>query len=736
MPCDDPYLATDIPTQEIVQSQDIKSQQPATKKTFDSERASQQAYRYLCHIQEAKQWIESVLGTSLDCSVGDFEARLQNGVILAKLAQHFCPKVVKRIHDPDSLRPLEFRHSDNTNFFFKALRELDFPTYFNFELVDLYDRKNMPRVIYCLHVLIRFLNRARLAPAIQPALTAEFDEEDVLRAQSTLDPLLSMPAFDSIEDALNAVSERQVVEVCELDSVDNDTASQDNEYQSVESIEMSVEEACNAVVIDSFKDNKEQQNVTMTQNDQQSATVLSACKLQDQVKTWLAGRVFTNRVKLIGLLQRLVRVNQAKQVAKQWRSHTASTHALALDLALIPKELDKKLVLLDQGALTIFEYAACGAERCRMAVLDDYLLVTVLPTQSRPTINDLCRVLVKQPSKIDFLPGFFNYGRGEESQAAWTETIIALMPVSKEQAREALNSLLKHNMMYVALTQTLLTPTLSVRDGIDAFMNLLCASGAMMRVISHHPPDAPYYLVPTISEAPEIHASILRSIFHFHDNTSPATSRADDEAELVRIWRTKLDEMIAKHTNIPKQIKSWPVCYVHSSLATAMEIYCPPTQVLAFVEERKMDTSVPTRESVIVILKQYGVLMAKTVTKHPKRNFWHKLVDSIGLQPTFVKEWISQVGSIPKNGVYARTIGHLLKKNVILASTFGNDTAVIFWSTIPGEYFVEVEGEKCCVRLDQLLYNQTATVAMFSNQATFEFTKLIRLLSTKLVLLG
>ena len=113
-----------------------------------------------------------------------------------------------------------------------------------------------------------------------------------------------------------------------------------------------------------------------------------------------------------------MRANQARQVAKQWRSHAASTHALALDLALIPKELDKKLALLDQGALTVFEYAACGAERCRMAVLEDYLLVTVLPAQSRPTINDLCGVLVKQPSKIDFLPGFFNYGRGEERRGS------------------------------------------------------------------------------------------------------------------------------------------------------------------------------------------------------------------------------------------------------------------------------------------------------------------------------
>ena len=725
----------DVPTQEIAtQSQDSKRQQHATKKTFDSERASQQAYRYLCYVQEAKQWIESVLETSLDCSVGDFEARLQNGIILAKLARHFCPNVVKRIHDPDGLRPLEFRHSDNTNYFFRALRELDFPSYFVFELVDLYDRKNMPRVIYCLHVLSRFLSRARLAPAIQPALTAEFDEEDVLRTQNALDPLLNMPAFENIEDALNAVHEEQVTETCALDVVEEGAASQDIKCQSTESLETEVEGTFNDAVVSSFEDSEEEVP-TMAQVEEQAAAIASsASRLQSQVKTRLAEKAFTSRMGLIELLQRLVRASQVRQAAKRWRSHAASTHALVLDLALIPRELDQKLALLGQGALTVLEYAACGAEKCRMAVLEDYLLVTVLPAPSRPTINDLCGVLVKQPSKLDLLlPGFFNYGRGKEAEAAWTEAIVALMPVSKEQAREALNSLLKHNMTQVALVQTLLAPTLSVRDSIDAFMNLLCASDALMRVISHHPADALYYLAPVISEAPEIHASILRSIFRVHDKSSPATPHADDEAELVRIWRVRLGEMVTRYANNPKPVTSWSVCYVHSALAVAMGIYCPPTQVLAFVEERRVDAAPLSKESVVMTLRQYGALMAKAVTKHPKRNFWHKLVDSMGLQPAFVKEWIARTEPIPKNGVYARTTGHLSQKNVLLASTFSSDTAMIFWSDTPGEYCVEIGSEKSQIHLDQLLYNQTATVTVPSGHVTFEFAKLVRLLCTKLV---
>ena len=126
-------------------------------------------------------------------------------------------------------------------------------------------------------------------------------------------------------------------------------------------------------------------------------------------------------------------------------------------------------------------------------VLEEHPLMTVLPTHSRPTINDLCGTLVKQPSRIEFLPGFFNYGRGEGAEAAWIEAIVSLMPVCKEQARDVLLSLLKHNLTLPALTHVLGASQMSVQSSIDAFMHLVCGSDALMQVMSHHPQDALYY---------------------------------------------------------------------------------------------------------------------------------------------------------------------------------------------------------------------------------------------------
>lgn len=43
-----------IPTQSIHTSEELLGDKQ--KRSFDSKRASQQAYRYLCHVQEAKEY--------------------------------------------------------------------------------------------------------------------------------------------------------------------------------------------------------------------------------------------------------------------------------------------------------------------------------------------------------------------------------------------------------------------------------------------------------------------------------------------------------------------------------------------------------------------------------------------------------------------------------------------------------------------------------------------------------
>jgi Ras GTPase-activating-like protein IQGAP2/3 len=133
----------------------------------DTQRHLIQAYEYLCHVGEAQQWIEGCLGEELGFGVVDMEESLRNGVVLAKLVKIFQGEaVVRRIYEAPKL---DFRHSDNINYFFNFVRHVGLPEVgatllvllqhlkpeqsFIFELTDLYEKKNLPKVIYCIHAL-------------------------------------------------------------------------------------------------------------------------------------------------------------------------------------------------------------------------------------------------------------------------------------------------------------------------------------------------------------------------------------------------------------------------------------------------------------------------------------------------------------------------------------------------------------------------------------------------------
>ncbi|KAL0088212.1 hypothetical protein J3Q64DRAFT_1634972 [Phycomyces blakesleeanus] len=63
---------------------------------MDKQRNNLQAYEYLCHIGEAKEWIEDCLEYEIE-PITKLEESMRNGVVLAKLADYFAPGVVRKI---------------------------------------------------------------------------------------------------------------------------------------------------------------------------------------------------------------------------------------------------------------------------------------------------------------------------------------------------------------------------------------------------------------------------------------------------------------------------------------------------------------------------------------------------------------------------------------------------------------------------------------------------------------
>ncbi len=177
----------------------------ASAEEMDEQRQQHIAYSYLCHLEEAKKWIETCIREELPGTT-ECEENLRNGVYLAKLANFFCPEKVpfKRIYDKDQskyqLLGLQFRHTDNINHWFNAMEHIGLPRIFFPETTDVYDKKNMPRVIYCLHALSLYLFKLGIASQIQDLYgVAKFTEEEIsTMARELLKYGLQIPEFTKI----------------------------------------------------------------------------------------------------------------------------------------------------------------------------------------------------------------------------------------------------------------------------------------------------------------------------------------------------------------------------------------------------------------------------------------------------------------------------------------------------------------------------------------------------------
>ncbi|NWQ98179.1 IQGA2 protein, partial [Burhinus bistriatus] len=172
---------------------------------MDERRHQNIAYEYLCHLEEAKRWMEVCLEEELPPTT-ELEEGLRNGVYLAKLTKFFAPNLVsgKKIYDVEQARykrsGLHFRHTDNTVQWLRAMESIGLPKIFYPEITNVYDEKNIPRMIYCIHALSLYLFKLGLAPQIQDLLgKVDFTEEEISNMRKELEKYgIQMPSFSKI----------------------------------------------------------------------------------------------------------------------------------------------------------------------------------------------------------------------------------------------------------------------------------------------------------------------------------------------------------------------------------------------------------------------------------------------------------------------------------------------------------------------------------------------------------
>ncbi|MCJ1317970.1 hypothetical protein MMC15_003297 [Xylographa vitiligo] len=170
---------------------------------MDQQRQFLQAYEYLCHIGEAKEWIEDIIHKPIPPIV-QLEEALRDGVTLAEIVQALRPERPVRIfHHPK----LQYRHSDNIAVFFHFLGEVELPELFRFETIDLYEKKNIPKVIYCIHALSWLLYRNDMVGFRIGNLVGQlqFEHHELEEMQKGLDKAgINMPSFSGMGASFGA----------------------------------------------------------------------------------------------------------------------------------------------------------------------------------------------------------------------------------------------------------------------------------------------------------------------------------------------------------------------------------------------------------------------------------------------------------------------------------------------------------------------------------------------------
>lgn len=188
---------------------------------MDKQRQFLQAYEYLCHIGEAKEWIEDVIQRTIPPIV-ELEEALRDGVTLAEVVEALNPhRRFKIFHHPR----LQFRHSDNIAIFFRYLDEVELPDLFRFELIDLYEKKNIPKVIHCIHALSWLLYRKGIVGFRIGNLVGqlEFEHHELEATQKGLDKLgANMPSFGNMGADFGVVEEPPEPEETEEERIDRE----------------------------------------------------------------------------------------------------------------------------------------------------------------------------------------------------------------------------------------------------------------------------------------------------------------------------------------------------------------------------------------------------------------------------------------------------------------------------------------------------------------------------------
>ncbi|KAM9853558.1 ras GTPase-activating-like protein IQGAP3 [Aulostomus maculatus] len=400
---------------------------------MDEQRIQNVAYQYLCRLEEAKRWLEACLKEELPAPT-ELEDALRNGVIVAKLGNLFAPGVVplKKIYDLDQQRyqavGLQFRHTDNIIHWRNAMTTLGLPVIFQPETTDVYEKKNMPRAIYCIHALSLYLYRLGLAPPIHDLCgKVKFTEEEINNMKLELDKYgIQVPAFNKIGGILtNELSKDEATVHAAVIAI-NEAVERGNVVITAEALRNP-----NALITDLQEALMSIYQEVLLQTKRHKATLAASwhggLEEKDIYEEYLTQREIQDNINTVNVRSAVEQVDEALETADEISLLSALQlpslvlKGLCTDNAswyLDQLSADRQMKALDQGSVDPLEpdelqegltFANKQAERARSVKRElQCLNMSLRRSNPRHTVNCLMSSDLQLPPVFSFAAAFYH----------------------------------------------------------------------------------------------------------------------------------------------------------------------------------------------------------------------------------------------------------------------------------------------------------------------------------------
>lgn len=180
----------------------ISGKLPGSSEAMDAKRVTSTLRDFLMKLDQARDWVCTITGDTMD--IAKFKEELPKGEILAKVVKAFDPAFVDRIHVSTTR---EYRHTDNIILFLNWCRKIKLRKHFIFETVDIYESKNIPKVIYCIHGLAMFLNKRGIGKGIIVKDDLVFTYAEKSLFSDDINNIITMQKYDDIHTKLDSEDE-------------------------------------------------------------------------------------------------------------------------------------------------------------------------------------------------------------------------------------------------------------------------------------------------------------------------------------------------------------------------------------------------------------------------------------------------------------------------------------------------------------------------------------------------